>query len=514
MYINARRLDDGFVSSSDVCVIGAGAAGITLSLGLASKGIDVALIESGGLEADTASDDLYQGETIGLPYTGGNLGRSRLRFFGGTTNHWGGLCRPLDDWDFASHPWIPDSGWPITRRSLDAFYGAAQSILDIPTPYPSRFEDWETNSKTYPRLFGKDNPSFEPLLWLRSPPVRFGWKYRMTIKRSSRIRCYLNANALEVVPEATGSAITHVTAATLSGLHLRFRARHFVLATGGIENARILLLSNSVLPRGVGNQYDVVGRYFQDHLYSLEEARMLVTPPAGAQGFQEERVRKWAEDAGRGVDSQFSGFATTASLREKNRLGAFGTMVTPAKLEADLPDGLRELIAGTSDSTSPSSEDRPTRSFRIFQISEHTPNRASRISLGKEKDALGQRRVAVDIHIREEDRRSYEYSVGVLASELTRLGRGRLHLTGNPIFPSPFFGGHHMGATRMSDDSKRGVTNPDCRVHGVQNLHIAGSSVFPTSGFSNPTMTIIALTLRLSDKLEKANLSPMPEARG
>ena len=130
--------------------------------------------------------------------------------------------------------------------------------------------------------------------------------------------------------------------------------------------------------------------------------------------------------------------------------------------------------------------------------------------LSDKRDALGQRRVAVNLQIVEQDARSNARSVGILAAELARLGRGRLQAEGNPAFPSPRLGGHHMGATRMSDDPKRGVTDRACKVHGVSNLHIAGSSVFPTSGFSNPTLTIVAMTLRLAEALRAAKSTPMP----
>ena len=490
MFVDANEVEDGAAFQSDVCLIGAGAAGITLALALAERGLDVSLVESGGFTPDPRTQSLTAGVTAGIDYP---LTYSRLRYFGGSTNHWGGLCRALDDSDFAPRAWVEESGWPIARRELDPYYPKALRLVDIAVPHGSTFADLERPSERYPRLLGNGNSHFTSLLWLRSPPTRFGAKFRTEISESERIRCVLRANALEFSCVESGALVTGVKARTLTGRALSFAARCYVLCTGGIENARLLLLSDRVVAGGIGNQHDVVGRYFQEHL-GLLSITMVVALPEGCRGIQEEyALRRSADQPGIG---RMFGFTTTAQLRERHRLAAFslnGLYELPA--EKTPPDPIEELLPG-------SAAGRRLRWYQMMAIGEQSPNVQSRVFLSQERDLLGQRKAVLQWKVREQDERNVRESLNLFAAELVKNGRGRLRVRGLEEFPVVTgLAGHHMGTTRMADDPKRGVTDRNAKVHGVANLYIAGSSLFPTSGYANPTLTILALALRLADHL-------------
>jgi choline dehydrogenase-like flavoprotein len=493
MFIDASTLAPDTVIESDVCVIGAGAAGITIALGLAKHGLDVVLVESGGLTRDPETQRLYEGRTVGAPYA---LEASRLRYLGGSTNHWGGLCRPLEEADFLPRPWIEHSGWPIRKSHLDPYYEKAFAILDI--PYRRRFEDVEQDTEGHPRLLGPRNEVFEPVLWSKSPPTRMGEKYRDEVARSSRIRCYLHANAVELVPEPSGRAVRQLRAKSLAGHAWTFSARRYVLCAGGIESARLLLLSDAVVPDGIGNGHGLVGRFFLEHPNQFV-GRMVVASPPGRAAFQEEYVQERARDPRSGIWDLFFGFAARATVRQTHRL--LGCSVNAFPADPNLDAGAAAVGELVTNPLGTAHADRPSRIYRLGVVAEQRPNPESRVLLTTERDALGQRKVAVDLRLTSLDVRSIDKSLRLFAIELARCGSGRAQLDAfDPSSPMTLVG-HHMGTTRMADDPRRGVTDADGRIHGVDNLYVAGSSLFPTAGFANPTVTIVALALRLVEHL-------------
>ncbi|MES2932307.1 MAG: FAD-dependent oxidoreductase, partial [Pseudomonadota bacterium] len=263
MFINTRQLETGSGVETTVCIIGGGVAGITLALEMAKLGIDTCIFESGGLEPDDATRDLYRGEDVGLPYIFSDGCRSR--FFGGSSNCWGGWCRPLDPWDFEKRDWIPNSGWPFGLDELTPYYNRAHKLLKLgPQNFDPAF--WESSIgrsdvKRIPFLSGKVRDTISQF----SPPVRFGKLYRKELAQSQRIRIFLHANVSNILTDRPASKVTKVQVLTLNGRSISVSAKLFVLATGGIENARLLLASNSVQPAGLGNGNDLVGRYFMDH---------------------------------------------------------------------------------------------------------------------------------------------------------------------------------------------------------------------------------------------------------
>jgi choline dehydrogenase-like flavoprotein len=242
-----------------VCIVGAGAAGITLARECIKQPFRVCLLESGGLDYNEDIQSLYQGENTGLPYY--PLDASRLRYFGGTTNHWAGMCRPLDDIDFAARAWIPYSGWPFGRSHLDPFYARAHLICQLGS-FTYDTGAWETPDT--PR-FPLSSDRVMTKITQQSPPTRFGQVYQDEIVRADNVITYLHANAVEVETADTAQTVTRLRVACLQGPQFWVAARQFILATGAIENARLLLLSNKAQSAGLGNQNDLVGRFFMEH---------------------------------------------------------------------------------------------------------------------------------------------------------------------------------------------------------------------------------------------------------
>jgi hypothetical protein len=263
MFIDTRRVAEGCTVDATVCIIGAGVAGITMALEMEKFGIDVCLLESGGFDPDDATRDLYRGEDIGLPYSFSD--GCRGRFFGGSSNCWGGWCRPLDPWDFEKRDWINHSGWPVDFNTMFPYYQRTHGLLKLG---PQTFEPafWEAaigrhDVRRIPFLTGKVRDTISQF----SPPARFGKLYRRALERSRTTSVYLYANVVNIDSDRAAQNVTKVDVATLSGRKMSVSAKIYVLATGGIENARLLLASNKVQAAGLGNGNDLVGRFFMDH---------------------------------------------------------------------------------------------------------------------------------------------------------------------------------------------------------------------------------------------------------
>ena len=497
----------------DLCIVGAGAAGITIALELIEAGLDVLVLESGGLEFDPAVQALARGRSIGAASDA--LDAARLRFFGGSTNHWGGFCRPFDPVDFAVRPWVPDSGWPIERADLDPFYTRAAAMLDLADDDFSvaRWRD------ALPPLFG--GPLFEgrlePVVYQLSPPTRMGEKYRGALERARDVRVMLHANLLRIGLHPGRRRVMRLDVGTLEGGRFGVTPAAVVLATGGIENARLLLASRDVERNGVGNGHDLVGRYFMDHP-SHHAATLLLNAPS--------------DDARRPLMRPVFPYATLREdvAREEGLLRFMTTMHVGDEL-FDEPQGyvaLREIgrailrrewpadLTGRLASLAADLDGAAEHGFRRFFGRSGTlhlrihpevaPNRESRVTLGDETDALGMPRPVLDWRLGELDRHTIRRGLSIVGAEAGRTGIGRLRIEPWMLedpFAVPGIGSwHHVGTTRMHDDPRCGVVDREGRVHGLDNLFVAGSSVFPTEGFANPTLTIVALALRLADHLD------------
>ena len=514
MHTDARTLEDGTVLDADLCIVGAGAAGIGIAREWIGGARTVLLLEGGGFDYDARMQDLYRGENVGLPYY--PLHAARLHQFGGTTGHWAGFCSTYDAIDFAPRAWVPHSGWPITRASLDPFYARAQRVLEL-GPYEYDAAQWQRRT---PSLvpFPMDARAVWTKMWQFSPPTRFGRRYRSEIVGARNVHLFTHANVCEVETNESATAVSGLRIRTLAGKTLRARARHYVLACSTIQNARLLLASNRRSAAGLGNAHDVVGRYFMEHLEMPSGQLALTgTRPASTAMY----------DFDFGTTKARGELALSAVMqRERQVLNATVSLspttpgevakstfqwMTPERLEARRKADSAGQVARQPMDARPAA--RPADLPRLFDLTtrqEQAPNPASRVTLGRERDALGMPRATLDWRLTPLDRRSFRAFYEVLGRELGRSGVGRVRMSDwvtstDESWPASLGGGwHHMGTTRMHADPKRGVVDASCRVHGVGNLSIAGASVYPTAGCANPTLTLVALSLRLSDHLRAA----------
>jgi choline dehydrogenase-like flavoprotein len=509
MFTDARTLPDRSSLQADLAIIGGGVAGITLAHTLADSGISVCVVEAGGLAPDTEVQSLYEGENTGIDYS---PSATRLRLFGGSSNHWGGYCRPLDAIDFEKRDWVPFSGWPFAIDELAPYYKPASEIVEIS---PGRFDDsayWQrvTGEKLFESATGRLRLQFVQF----STPTRFGSRYGDELNTAANIRVLLNANVTRISAADGAQAVKRLAIRTLSGLRHSVKARYYVLAAGGLENARILLLSNDVVQAGLGNQNDLVGRFFMEHPHMGGFAELVVADLRRLPKILRERVTVEGHSAKAALNP------TQSFLREHRLLNATFMMGVAGKYPADqLPDAAnandaarrdmlmaaRQFLIAKDYAVDPGRPDDIGAWLGIGGSCEQAPNPDSRVSLSTQRDALDLAKIKLNWRLTEQDRLSFYTHLQSLGLEFGALGIGRLRemIANRRDWPKPVGGGsHHMGTTRMSDNPLHGVVDRNCKVHAVNNLYVAGSSVFPTSGVSNPTLTLVALTLRLADHLK------------
>lgn len=499
MFADGRGVADNATLDADLCVVGAGAAGIVLALELADTPLKILVLEAGGLEYEPATQDLYRGENVGHAYF--ELESSRLRMFGGTTGHWNGWCRPLDPIDFEERRWVPDSGWPLDRSELDPFYERAQRYVQI-GPFDYAPASWRRATGAPP--FPLPPELVETGVFQYSPPTRFGLAYREGIRKARNVTVLLHSNVTSIRLAASGRRVERLDVATLTGKRFAVRAERYVLAAGGIETPRLLLASNDVARGGVGNDHDLVGRYFADHPHA----------PVALASFPEQRTRASLyslREHVRGTDVR--GVLVTAEQLMRNeqtlRFSASLDRVEedPYVDRDSEPERRAEGIGRNLGAVEQGLTGGGRRHlFSLFMRAEQAPNRDSRVTLSDELDPLGLPRARLDWRLGELDRASVTRSVRALARAFGAAGIG--HVYSRPeqefdLWDRVEGGFHHLGTARMHDDPGRGVVDRDCRVHGVPNLYLAGSSVFPTTGFANPTLTIVALAARLARRLRE-----------
>jgi len=488
MLTDARTLHDGSELTADVCIAGGGAAGITLARALSAGGLSVLLLESGGFTPDEATQALYAGSSIGQDYWA--LDTSRLRFFGGSTNHWTGWCRPLDPIDFEARPGML-GGWPISYQELLPYYREAQRDCEL-SEFDYRAQVWAERYRT--RLIPMDDASWETIAWQFSTPTHFGDRYRQELVASHDVHLLIYANLTQIELGRTAGHVERWRVRCLNGASFSVVAQSYVLALGGLENPRLLLASNAVEPHGVGNRYDTVGRYFSDHPHS-KVGQIL---PNAQHDF---RAYTDIYREGAGTYVRFS-WALTEALRRE--LGMPGMSVT---LDPPGAEGYPEEGPGV-ESLMEQVGARPGKTaWSLFLRAEQSPNPKSRVKLGRARDALGMPRIELDWRVPSPLDQQVREAVRRLALSAGRASIGRVlsfpHSEKKPAdaWPILWGGHHHLGATRMSDDPKYGVVDRNCKLHTVDNLYCAGSSTFATAGYANPTLTICALARRLAEHL-------------
>ena len=546
MLLDAHELPNGSVLSSDVCVVGAGAAGITIALELATAGMDVLLLEAGGITAEKATQELYAGSVADERLHSPPI-RYRQRIFGGTTTIWGGRCMPFDPIDFDRRDYVPSSGWPIEYESLLPFYRRANRLCEAGDF--SYKADEAFKQPLAPMIRGFESRNFGvDALERFSCPTNFGLRYRHKLSTSPRLRVLLHANVTAIKLSETGDRVGQMVASTLRGNHITATARSYVLAAGGLEVPRLLLANSDVHPHGIGNEHDVVGRYYMCHI-------------AGTIG--KVRINGELGNVHHGYDISDEGvycrrrLALKPDVQRSHRLGNFiarlhhPRITDPAhrnsilsllylakflvpyeygkRLYHDDSASVRNWIRHVSNVvTGPFDavefawhmlRDRKLAERKFPSIivrskanlysvdfhAEQVPSALSRVMLGNDIDSLGLPRIRVDWRYTDGDVDTVSRALALLAEDLSNSGVGSFEYDPTSVEAEMIrygaYGGHHIGTARMGTDPRHSVVDSDCRVHGVDNLYIAGSATFPTSSQANPTLTVVALAVRLAGHL-------------
>lgn len=530
MIIEIDQLADGASLAADLCIVGAGAAGLMIAREFLGTSTQVVLLEGGGWTSSDDTQDLYNGE-VERPFRGLQTGRARV--FGGTTTLWGGQCIPLDAIDFEARPWVESSGWPITGADLAPYYDRAKQRLGIASeafydPVWQRFslEPLDLDPERLTAVHG---------VFIRQPDL--GQRFRAELAAAANVRVLLHANTVRLDTESSGTQIRQVVFRDPTGREGQVTAKRVVLCAGGIENARLLLLSNHAgsdcagpqargpHANGLGNSHDLVGRFLQDHPCG-RVAEIVTENPRRLQdhwnmlyGRRAHYLPKLAlsEAAQRReqvlncvarLEYEYEPDSSAQAMREL--FNDLRTRRRPSELRRKLvalgrgsPDlalnGWRLLAKGLSPAT------RPRRIF-LEAFTEQTPMWDSRVTLGQTRDALGLRRVKVDWRLDAAVWKTLRVFTRYVQEEFTRLGLGEVHpvdwlARGEPPGSVLVNSYHPTGTTRMAQRPEDGVVDANCQVFGVHGLYIAGSSVFPTSGAANPTLTLVALALRLAERL-------------
>jgi choline dehydrogenase-like flavoprotein len=547
MIIDATELAAGTSIEADVCIVGAGPAGLTLARELRNQSFKVVLLESGGFKAKRSLKKLNEGETVGDPYPNPRWGRHRQ--VGGAANRWlveiggrhlGARYTPLDPIDFEKRDYMPYSGWPMTRSELEPYYERAQKHCGL-GPYKYDTESWATLGEPIKFATGRVTTSM----------FQFGSKNVWTLEHSdvtqgaNNITAIVNATCVELESDDGGTNLTGVRCVSPSYAQFFVRAKAVVLTIGCIETSRLLLASRARHRNGIGNQNDVVGRYFMDHPQSylnvwtpsdrqlFEKMNMYdLIPQKGNYAtmakltFSEDTLRReglhnicWVlfPRRDRFMSPAFQSFFEVAHAvfhrQRPSRLVHHA--LTMAKGWKDLlhiggyalrGQAYYPYISRGGWANVPRKSDMFT-TVELFSLIEQAPDPSNRITLGDQLDGFGMPKVKIFWKFTDTDRNSIVRSRQLMHEEFTQSGLGGIEFA-QDLLTSPS-SVHPIGGGRMNNDPRYGVTDSMCRVHGVSNLYLASSAVFPTGGYANPTLTVAALACRIADNL-KQQFAQMP----
>lgn len=481
----------------DTCIVGAGAAGISVAMELLDSGIDVVMLESGGRQPNPAVQALNRGTHAGAERRA--LTSTRLRYFGGTTNHWTGLVAPLSNHDFDRLGVGQLPGWPLSSADMAPYYERALAFIG----HSGRTFDETLTDELARCPFAFDRTKIAQTFLHYSAALRFGAHFAEALENASNVRVVLNATATSL--ETDDGGVRRVNVSNLQAETATVTARRFVLACGAIENARILLhaaygvdasalLGRCLMDHPSGPCGEVIqtgrtalGEVFHDFIAGADKYRPVLSLPAALL-----------------AEKPNASCYLWPSARPDLR-----TRLQSALRASDMERAMRDIDQSSPVADPPCGRFDGEARVQIMAVLEQVPDRNNRIVLGNNRDALGVPLPHLEWRIGESERRSLLTLLTTLGAELGRLAVGRVRLAEWLLQDPPEPGrhlrdyNHPMGCTRMATSEDHGVVDTNCRVFGTDNLYVAGASVFATGGIHNPTLTIIALALRLANHLKR-----------
>jgi len=560
---DVREFPDGHLFSADVCIVGAGAAGIALALELIDTGIEVLLLESGGERPEASTQALYAG-SVADPNLHSPPDRYRERRLGGSTTIWGGRCMPFDEIDFEARDYMPHSGWPFGRDALMPFYPKANRLCEAGD---FAYVAGQATAPSGPAMISNFHSGHFSADTLErfSCPTDFGARYAHKLRAAPRLHVLLHANVTALHRSSAAQqrksasleaehddfeTIESATIRTLSGKTFTVKATRFVLATGGLEVTRLLLASRNAEGIGLGNEHDQVGRYYMCHLagtigtlqfngpadavwhgYDISDEgvycrRRLALKPdiqkrLGIGNFiarlHHPRITDPAHHTGLlsllYLAKMFIPYEYGKRLHGEERANLStwlqhvrNVLFDPFGTISFLWHWLFARTLATRKFPSVIIRSKANRYSLDFHA-EQQPNPASRVTLSDEQDALGMPRLHIDWRYTQGDVDTVHQALALLRQDIEASGVGHFDYDPKTVEAEMIrygaYGGHHIGLTRIGDNPQTSVVNADCRLHRVDNLYIASASVFPTSSQANPTLTIVAMALRLAEHLKR-----------
>lgn len=550
MKIDTRGLADAHVVTSDVCIIGAGPAGTTLAREFLDSELSVTLLESGGEKSDykvlkllspgTLSGELYE-----------PIESTHLRQVGGTANNWilkmtddqyGYRYTPFEAIDFEKREAIPHSGWPITKADLDPYYARVQAVCDIGT-YEYDATHWARGT-LQPITLNPDKAYNSVFLF--GPTKKFTQDFPAQIGVSKNVDLYTYATVVELITAADGVTVESALVRTFEGREIHFKAKQFIIAANAYQTPRLLLSSTRHHPNGIGNQHDNVGRYYMDHnlvpcgnfvphdsklinqmgfydMQRVDGASVLGKLVLSPKIVREEGLRNFAA-------MLFPQPWSQADLDAMNSLAAlklhfmFNYRRFPKGLGKHLMHiyrGRNRLLLavyewirygvpvlmglGRGGWSKITNNEKKYGRLELLALIEQTPNPNNRVTLTDEKDVLGCPKIKVHYQFSEDDLKSIVRARTIMGEALEETGLGQYEPSSLPIDSvRSYTGAHHMmGTARMSADPRDGVVDSHCCVHGMANLYVAGSATFVTGSYANPTLTNLALSIRIADRVKE-----------
>jgi len=552
MFIDAETLQNELTIHSDITVVGAGPAGIVLALELAKAGYEVALIESGRFEFSEPIQKLGDASYFD-PKFHAPMSECTRRQVGGTSNIWGGRCVPYDPVDFDQRNYIPDSSWPITYEELETYFQKAcdyffcgKAEFDI-----KNIADIKQKS-IVPGL--PDEEVLTSTLERWSLPTNFGKEYFNELKQYERIKLLYSLSCTEIITNDAGKQVEAIQAKTLGGKTIHLKSAKYILAGGALNTTRLLMASDRKHLGGIGNHSGLLGKFYMGHLSGDIAVVHFTTPPketifgfdrdveniylrrrfSFTREFLHEKeltnIVAWLgapqfDDPNHGngilslaylaLTSPVIGDRLTSTAIRKSLIGnskgiyqghVINLLKDLIKVGSFIPSfGYERFLAKRKIPAlfvySASNE------YPLHYHSEQVPNPNSTVSLSDERDELGMRRLNVNFCCTQQDIdcvvRAHEYWDNHLRKH--RCGYLK-YLTGDPassVWNQAGDGFHQVGTTRMSEQPNDGVVGINCNVHGFDDLFVASSSVFVTSGQANSTFMIVAFALRLANHLKK-----------